>query len=114
VLADVVRRRSLDLSERRVAAGADPDADPVADGELARRDERGHAALPPDEHRPPAVGERLVLRLAEHRLQRAMVPVQDVNAKMTVRGRRVERPLEQPQRPRSVSRRRAVIGDDCG
>src|SRR5580765_3941636 len=108
------RRRGLDLSERRVAAGADPDADPVADGQLARRDQLGHATGPLDEHGAPAVRERLVLSLTEHRLQRAMVPVQDVDADMAVRCGRVERPLEQPERLPGAAWIRAMIGDDLG
>src|SRR5213079_3612146 len=72
------------------------------------------AALPADEHRAPAERERLILRLAEHRLQSTMVPVHDVDAEMAVRGGRVERSLEQPQRLRGTSRVRPVIGDDSG
>jgi hypothetical protein len=114
VLADVVRRRRLDLSERRVAAGADADTDPVADGELARRDELGHAARPLDEHRAPAVGERLVLSLTEHRLERAVVSVHDVDAEMAVDRGRVERSLEEPERLAGPAWVRAVICDDLG
>src|SRR5512146_378379 len=42
VLADVHRRRRLDLRERRVRRGADPHDDPVADLQLRGRDHRRH------------------------------------------------------------------------
>src|SRR5262245_39584950 len=111
--SDVVRGRRLDLAERRARPRADPDADPVADRELAGRDERRHPALPADEDGPPAVGERLVLRLTEHRHERPVIALEHVEAEVPVRGGRAQRALEEPERLPRMTWTRAVISDDC-
>ena len=54
--------RRLDLRERRALGGADPDDDPVADDELRGVDHGRHLALPEQEDRLVAEGERLVAR----------------------------------------------------
>src|SRR5437763_97478 len=57
VVADVRGRNLLGLLERVPARGPNPDRDPVADLELARRDDGRHAGPPEDEDRAVAVAE---------------------------------------------------------
>src|SRR6185436_18634545 len=111
VVADVRGRDLLGLLEGVSTRGADPDRDPVADLQLARRDDGRDAAAPEDEDRASAVAERLVLRLAEHLAQREPVTALDVNRELAVRSRSVEAADEEPERPARMARRRAAIGN---
>src|SRR6185437_5682779 len=113
VVADVRGRDLLGLLEGVSTRGADPDRDPIADLQLARRDDGRDTAPPEDEDRARAVAERLVLRLAKHLAQRQPVTALDMNRYLAVRRRRVEAADEEPQRPAGVARGRATIGHPC-
>src|SRR5262249_11848669 len=78
-VTDVIRRRRGDLRQRRALLGADPDDDPVADHELRGVDHGRDLALPEQEDRAVAKGERLRLRLADEELEPQVVPTGDVD-----------------------------------
>jgi hypothetical protein len=114
VIADMVRRRRLDLAERGVAASADPDGNPVADDHLLGLDHGRNAVLPEHEDRVRVVRESLVERLAEHRAQRPQVAVADVEREVPAGSRPVQRADEEPERAARVAVVGPAVGDAPG
>src|SRR6476660_6503567 len=109
VVADVSSRDQFGLLERVHARSSDSDGDPVADLQLARRNEGGDAASPEDEDRAVAVAERLVERLAEHLSESEPVAALNVDRDLAACGGAVERADEEPQWLACVARRRTTI-----